>query len=784
MMNANTSNKKSEQVKRALFSLLLIGLINLSAMAQSTKYTISGTLKDKKTGETVIGGIVQVLELKGVGVATNEYGFYSITLAQGKYTIVVSSMGYKKISKPIDLDKNTTFNILLEEDAAVMDEVEITAEKKDERITNAQGSMEKLDVKEIAKIPVFAGEKDIIKTLQLTPGIKSGGDGNAGLYVRGGGADQNLILLDEAPVYNASHLLGFFSTFNSDAIKDVTVYKGGMPSQYGGRLSSVLDIKMNDGNNQKYHVGGGIGIIASRLSIEGPIKKDNGSFLITGRRTYADLFLKATKDFKDTKLYFYDLNLKANYRINDKNRIFVSGYFGQDKIGLSTFGINWGNATATLRWNSILSPKLFSNTSLIYSNFNYKLFFDSDGTEISVNSKIRDYNLKQDFSYIFNPRSTLRFGFNVIHHTVTPGQVETNDNTRSFPKLQDRYALDNALYISHDWKPFAKLSIISGLRLVNFNNLGDGNFYSYDKDGKVTATTYYEKNKVVKSYTNIEPRLSMAYVLGKTNSLKASYARNVQNLHLISNSTASTPTDLWLTSSNNVKPEISDQVSLGYFQNFKENKYEFSAEVYYKDLQNQIDYRNGANTRANDKIEGELLFGKGRAYGIELFIKKKFGKFNGWVGYTLSRTEKQIEGINKGDWYAAKQDRTHDISLVGIYDFNKKWSLSSSWVFNTGNAVTFPNGKYTVDGQTQYLYSERNGSRMPNYHRLDIGLTWYKKKTEKFESSWNFSIYNTYARENAWIITFRDKEDDPSKTEAVQTSLFKIIPSVTYNFKF
>jgi hypothetical protein len=769
---------------KSIWSTFVLLLLTIAASAQSSKYTISGTIKDKNTGETVIGGIVQVLELKGVGAITNEYGFYSITLAQGKYTIAVASMGYKKINKPIDLDKNTTFNIALEDEANVLGEVEITAEKKDNNVTNAQAGVEKLDVREIAKIPVFAGEKDIIKTLQLTPGIKSGGDGNAGFYVRGGAADQNLVLLDEAPVYNASHLLGFFSTFNSDAIKDVTVYKGGMPSQYGGRLSSVLDVKMNDGNDQKYHVGGGIGVIASRLNFQGPIVKDKGSFLITGRRTYVDAFLKATKDFNDVSLYFYDLNLKANYKINDKNRIYASGYFGQDKIGLSSFGINWGNGTGTLRWNSIISPKLFSNTSFIYSNFNFKISINSDASSIDINSKIRDFNLKQDFTYIFTPRSSVKFGFNSIHHTVTPGQIESTDNSQNFSKLQDRYGLENAAYVSHDWKPTEKLSIVYGLRATAFTAIGDGNFYTYNTEGVATDTTYFGKNKIVKNYVNLEPRLSASYLLGKNNSIKTGYARNVQNLHLLSNSTASTPTDLWIMSSKNVKPEISDQLSLGYYQNFKDNMYEFSTEIYYKDMQNQIDYKNGANTRANDKIESELLFGKGRAYGIELFFKKKYGRFNGWVGYTLSRTEKQIDGINNGDWYAAKQDRTHDVSVVGIYDFSKKWSASASWVFNTGNAVTFPSGKYNVDGQTQYLYTERNGYRMPNYHRLDLGVTWFNKKTEKFESSWNFSCYNLYGRQNAWTITFRENENDKSKTEAVQTALFRWVPSVTYNFKF
>ncbi|HEY1040709.1 MAG TPA: TonB-dependent receptor, partial [Bacteroidia bacterium] len=405
-------------------------------------------------------------------------------------------------------------------------------------------------------------------------------------------------------------------------------------------------------------------------------------------------------------------------------------------------------------------------------------------TELNIKSKIRDYNFKEDFTYIVNPRNNIKFGINSIHHTVTPGQVETSDDTQNFVKLQDRYAWENAVYASHDWKATEKLSIIYGLRLTSFSAIGEGDFYTYNSEGSAIDTTHYDKNKAVKNYLNLEPRFSASYMLGKTNSIKTGYARNVQNLHLISNSTASTPTDLWIMSSANVKPEISDQISLGYYQNFKDNLYEFSTEIYYKEMQNQIDYRNGANTRANDKIEGELLYGDGRAYGIEFFLKKKYGKFNGWIGYTLSRTEKKIEGINNGEWYAAKQDRTHDVSIVGIYDFNKKWSLSASWVFNTGSAVTFPSGKYTVDGQTYYLYTERNGYRMPNYHRMDVGVTWYKKKTEKFESNWNFSCSNVYGRQNAYTISFRQKENDPTKTEAVQTSLFRWIPSVTYNFKF
>jgi hypothetical protein len=507
--------------------------------------------------------------------------------------------------------------------------------------------------------------------------------------------------------------------------------------------------------------------------------------MISGRRTYADVFLKLTDDFKDNRLYFYDLNLKANYKINDKNRVFLSGYFGQDNLGLGElFGINWGNATGTIRWNSVLSPKLFSNTSFIFSNYNYKIAINSGTLAVDIRSKIQDFNLKQDFTYIINPSNKLKFGVNAIHHTITPGQIESDDPNFAFEELQDRYAWENSGYVSHEWNPSERLSFIYGLRATNFSLMGAGEFYSFDSLGIVSQTTTFNKGEIVQNYFNLEPRFTSSFMIDKSSSLKLGYARNVQNLHLISNSTSSTPTDLWIPSSANVKPEISDQLSLGYFRNFYDNRYELSVEAYYKDMQNQVDYKDGASTIANDKVEGELLYGKGRAYGVELFFKKKYGRFNGWISYTLSRTEKQIDGINNSNWYAARQDRTHDVSLVGIYDINDKLSISATWVFYTGSAVTFPSGKYYIDGNIQWLYTERNGYRMPNYHRLDLSVTYYNKKTDKFESSWNFGIYNAYARENAWTISFRESETDPTKTEAVQIALFRLVPSITYNFKF
>ncbi len=769
------------------FTLLLCGACVTDTFAQKN-YTLSGYIKDSKTGEELIGAVVVIKEIPATGVSTNAYGFFSITLPEGNYTVSVQYLGYELNSQQISLKQNIKQNITLKEKSNQLKEVEVTAEKKNENITSTQMGVEKLDMKEIKNIPVLFGEKDVLKTLQLLPGIKSAGEGNSGFYVRGGAADQNLIFLDEATVYNASHLLGFFSVFNSDAIKDVTVYKGGEPAEYGGRLASVLDIKMNDGNDKKFGVSGGIGLISSRLNIEGPIVKEKGSFIVSARRTYADVFLKLSSDTTVNKaiLYFYDINAKANYRINDKNRIFLSGYFGQDVLGFgTTFGINWGNATGTLRWNHLFSEKLFCNTSAIFSNYAYRININFGGSPISIISRIQDYNLKQDYEYFVSSKNKIKFGFNSIYHQIIPGAI-TADATSRISKLHlpNKYGLENAVYVSQQHKPFQKFSFEYGARLTSFSLLGPGDIYTYNTDGTTLDTMVYNSGKIVKTYLNVEPRITLNYVINQQNSVKASYGRNTQNLHLISNSTSGNPTDLWIPSSNNVKPEIADQVSLGYFRNFKENQFEFSSEIYYKDMQNQVDYKNGAQLNFNANIESQLLYGKGRAYGLELLLKKKIGKFNGWISYTLSRTERLIEGINNSNYYPAKQDRTHDIAVVGIYELSPKWTFSATWVYYTGNAVTFPSGKYMVGGQIVNYYTERNGYRMPAYHRLDLGATWQRKKTEKYESSWTFSIYNAYARENAYSITFEPDPSDPTKTQAVQTTLFRLVPAITYNFKF
>jgi hypothetical protein len=750
-------------------------------------HTISGTVKDINTGETLIGASLSLLENPQSGSVSNKYGFYSVSAPTNNYTLIASFLGYKNDTLKISLQHDIMRSIELVPEGTKLKEVVVNASSSD-NITRTLTGVQKVSVEEIKNVPVLFGEKDILKTIQLLPGIKSGGDGSSGFFVRGGAADQNLILLDEATVYNASHLLGFFSTFNSDAIKDVTVYKGDMPAQYGGRLSSLLDIQMNDGNDKNYKVSGGIGIISSRLNFEGPIVKNKGSFIISARRTYADLFLKLSKDTSVNKsiLYFYDINAKANYQFGEKNRLFLSGYFGQDDLGYGTqFGINWGNTTATLRWNHIFNNKLFSNTSFVYSNYDYKIKINQTTNNLIILSKIKDFSIKTDLQYYQGNKNKINFGFNLIHHVFTPGTIQVSETSSYNPlTLEKRYALDGSIYVSDEWSPSAKVNLNTGLRLISFSVIGPGSFFSYDKNGNVKDTSTYASGEIVKSYLNLQPRFAATYQLNNESSLKFSYSRNVQNLHLLSNSTGSNPTDVWIPSSNNVSPEISDQISAGYYRNIDQNKYEFSAEVYYKFLQNQIDYKNGALLVANETVESQLLYGKGKAYGLELFAKKKYGKLTGWISYTLSRTERLIDGINNNSWYPNNQDQTHNIAIVAMYKANKKWTLSADFVYNTGNAVTWPSGKYRINDNTVFYYTERNGYRMPPYNRLDISATLQGRQTEKFEGSWTFSVYNVYGRENPYFIQFQNDPANPQKTQAVQYSLFRWVPSITYNFKF
>jgi hypothetical protein len=768
--------------------LFLIPLLLIHVARAQTRFTVSGTVKEKKSGELMIGCTIYLLEIPKSGTISNSYGFYSISAPAGSYTMIASFAGYRQDTVQVTLDKNMTLVIEMEQKTTELQEVVVSSKKRNENVIRPLAGVQKLSVSDIKNVPVIFGEKDVLKTIQLLPGVKAAGEGNSGFYVRGGAADQNLILLDEATVYNPAHLLGFFSAFNSDAIKDLTLYKGAMPAEYGGRLSSVVDIKMNDGNNKDYHVSGGLGLIASRLTVEGPIVKDRGSFIVSARRTYADVFLKLSPDstVNNNSLYFYDLNMKANYTFNQNNRLYLSGYFGKDVFGIGgQFSIDYGNSTGTVRWNHVFNSRLFSNTSFIYSNYNYNIELTSNGNNLLLKSKIEDLSLKQDFQYYVSSSSKINFGFQVTRHIISPAVLNATPGSNfNSIDIQKNYSFENAAYLNHEYAATDKIRFSYGLRFSSFIVTGPGTFNTYDSAGDITQTKSYENGQIVSGYFNLEPRFSVSIQTTESSSVKASYTRNVQNLHLLSNSATSNPTDLWIPSSPNVKPEIADQVSLGYYRNFRDNNYEFSTEVYYKTMQNQIDYKNGAELRANQNVESQLLFGQGRAYGLELFLKKKTGRFTGWISYTLSKTEIQINGINHNDWYPARQDQTNNIALVGVYQLSKKWTISANWVYNTGTPATFPSGKYQVDGQTTFYYTERNAYRMPDYNRLDFAATLEGKKHKKWQSSWTFSLYNVYGRENAYAITFRNDPDDPSKTQALQTSLFRWVPSVTYNFKF
>ncbi len=763
--------------KTAIHILLLFVTTLLSAQS---KYTISGMVKEKSSGETLIGVNVTVAESPGIGVTTNEYGFYSLSLPRGKYTLRFTYIGYAPEAIPVELNTPITLNANLS-DGVSLQEIIVSAKREDDNLTNAAMGTEVLNMRTATKIPVLFGEKDLVKTIQLMPGLKSTGEGSNGFSVRGGATDQNLILLDEAPVYNASHLLGVFSTFNSDAIKDATIIKGNSPAQFGSRLSSVLDVKMKEGNNRNFQTSGGIGLISSRLTVEGPIQKDKSSFIISGRRTYADLFARLSSDLKDVKLYFYDLNIKANLAVNARNKIYFSSYFGKDVLAASNiFGSNWGNATGTLRWNSVLSSKLFSNTSFIYSNYDFNVGFQGDGSDVNFNSNIKDINLKQDFSFYPNARNTLRFGFNAIHHTITPTRAEGPDIEAD---KNSRKAIEGAVYLSNSFRASDRLNFEYGLRLSAYTLMGGDTYHIY-KENKLVGSKELAEGKAGKTYYHPEPRISANYRINNTSSLKLGYARNTQNLHLMSNSTGGSPTDQWIGNSYNIRPEVADQFSLGFSKNFAGNRYELTAETYYKTMQNQIDYRDGADINTVADVESELLYGKGRAYGLEVLLRKNQGRLTGWLGYTLSKTERKIDGINNNEWYNAKYNRTHDLSIVGIYTLTPRWTLSGTFVYTTGNAVTFPTGKYVLNDMLVYQYGRRNADRMPATHRLDLSATYELPSRGRWQSSWSFGMYNVYGRQNPYSIEFKENKDNPQQIDAVQTSLFRWIPSISYNFKF
>lgn len=771
----------TSKIFKLLVPLLFICFLSF---AQQT-FKISGRVKS--SDGAIEAATIHIVEEKR-NIMTDSLGYYEVELKAGNYTFLISAVGMNSLRKSVKANKNHEVDFQLEDSANNLDEIVISTTRDDRSLASPQMGAERLTMKTIKNIPLIFGERDVMKAIQLLPGIKSAGEGGAGIYVRGGAADQNLVLMDDVPVYNAAHLLGFFSTFNPDAVEDITVYKTGMPSQYGGRLSSVLDIKMRQGDAEKFSASGGIGLISSKLTLEGPIQKEKSSFLVSARRTYVDALLRLSPDstINQNTMYFYDINGRADFQLGENDKLVFSGYLGSDKLGIAkTFGLTWGNAIASAQWKHLYSSKLNSTTTASFTRYQNKIQINTGIDNVQIYSQLNDWALKHNFFWQASDKNLVKFGFNSIYHKVTPGEI-SSEGASSYNSVnyQKRFSLENAIFASSDWQATDKLNIGFGVRLTGFSVLGGGDFLTVDPNGNVINSTYYKKGEVVKTYLNFEPRLSLSYLLNEQSSVKASYVRNAQNMHMISNSTSSRPSDKWLPSSLMVKPEVSDQFAVGYYRNLFNNAFELNVESYYKSMDNQIDYRDGAETFNSDNIETQLLYGIGRAYGLEVLFKKKKGDFTGWLSYTLSKTERQIDGINGGNWYNARQDRTHEVALVGSYQLNKRWSLSASWIYYTGDAITFPTGKYNMDGQVFFYYTDRNTYRMPSYHRLDLGANLQLKKRKNFSSELSFSLYNAYGRKNAYTITFREAENDPSRTEVVRTTLFQFLPSVSYNFKF
>jgi hypothetical protein len=790
--------------------MMMMGLATLQTQAQqdsipaqtkqARRYTISGYVKDAFTGETMIGATIAV---KGIakGITTNQYGFYSITLAQGKYTLVVSYVGYKAQSIVLPLYADTSLTIAVSPGVATSEEVVVTSRKRDNNVKTPQMGKVTLPIEQIKSVPQFLGEVDLLKVVQLLPGVRNAGEASAGIYVRGGGADQNLIMLDDAVVYNTGHLFGFFSIFNSDAIKNVSLIKGGMPAQYGGRLSSVLDISMKEGNNQKMQVEGGIGLIASRLSIQGPLKKNKASFILSGRRTYVDAltkpFISKSSQFYGSGYYFYDLNAKMNYQFSDKDRLYLSGYFGRDVFdfvnGKQSLNVRipWGNATGTLRWNHVFNKKLFANTTAVYNDYRFKFSASQNNFDVTLASGIRDLNLKQDFDFYPYANHKIKFGGQYTFHRFTPSVVSGRQDSVEFNPLnaQVKYAREFALYVQDNWEITPAFSINAGLRFAGFTQVGPFKRFTTDADGNRTDSIEYGKGKAVRTYNGLEPRLTLRYSINDETSIKGSVTRNLQYIHLVSNSGSTLPTDLWVPSTYLVKPQISWLYSVGLFKNFNKNTYETSVELYYKKMSNQIEYKEGYTPNTLDDTENSFVFGDGWSYGSEFFINKVKGRFTGWIGYTLSWTWRKFPDLNFGEKYPAKFDRRHDLSVVGIYELSKRWKLSGNFVFGSGNAATLPQRFYIMGGVLSQEYSRINEYRLPAYHRIDLSAIYSPKKNErrKWKSEWVFSVYNVYSRQNPYFIYY-DQEgsayNGTLKVQAKQVSIFPIIPSVTWNFKF
>jgi hypothetical protein len=755
---------------------------------EQSKITISGFVSDTENGERLAGVTVYENRLK-TGTTTNAYGFYSLTIPAGEYDLKYTSIGYSATAMKGNSSADLTLNVTMKSSETALGEVIVEGKRANENVRSAEMSVVKLDIKTIRAVPSLLGEVDLVKVIQLLPGVLSASEGSTGFSVRGGSSDQNLIMLDEATVYNASHLMGFFSVFNNDAVKNVTLYKGDIPAAYGGRLSSLLDVQMKDGNSRKIGVTGSVGTISSKLTIEGPVIRDRTTFLVAGRRTYADLFLpfSTDKNVRNNKLYFYDLNIKLSHIINQKNRLFLSGYAGRDVFKNKYSGIGFGNTTASLRWNHLLSPKLFSNLSLIFSEYNYEIGTpDNEPTSFRWDSRLRDYSLRYDFTHFVSGNHKLRYGISTMFHQFYPGSVKGTGSNSLYTDfiLPSGYALEHSFYISDDFTVTDKLSLSYGLRLTAFQNIGPATIYNYDSSHNPADSTVYRSWKVFRTYFRPEPRLTLTRMFNNQSSFKASYAHTAQFVTLAQNSTAGTPLNIWFPATPNVKPQVSDQFSAGYFRNFNKNLYEASVEVYYKKINDLIDFRDHAELFLNPYLEGELRIGHGYSYGVETLIRKNEGRLTGWISYTWSRSFRLVPEINEGKRYCSPYDKPHSVNVVASYEITRRLVASATWVYATGIPVTFPTGRAVIGNAIIPVYSDRNAYRMPDYHRLDLSLTIKSRSDRKWHSEWNFSVYNAYNRHNAWAINFVSDQTDPNKTYAEKTYLFSIIPAITYNIRF
>ena len=769
--------------------LLLFLMIFFVSVGQEKRFTISGTVTDSQDGEDIIGANIYVPKLR-TGTATNSYGFFSLSLPEGNYEIEVKFLGYESQTIRVNLIENRKIDIKLKTSTTQLGEVIVTGEQKNHNIVTPEMSVQRLTSKTIKAIPAMMGEVDIIKAIQLLPGVQSVSEGTSSFSVRGGGHDQNLILFDEATVYNASHLMGFFSVFNNDIVKDVKLYKGDIPAIYGGRLSSLMEIHSKDGNNQSFAGCGGIGTISSRLMLEGPIAPGKASFLVAGRRSYADIFLPFAQDesLHDTRLYFYDLNLKLNYRVNTKNRFFLSGYLGYDLFANNIAEMGFGNKTFSARWNRIIAPRLFSNFTFVGSQYDYLIgVYLNEHVAQNWKSKIVDYGVKADFSFLINPQNSIHFGYNYTYHIYFPGKgggVGDNTIIRKF-ELPQKFAGDHAVYISNQTTLFDRLAIRYGLRFSAFQNIGNGEKEYLLQNYEIVDSAIYKKGQIYHTQWRLEPRLSFNFIINDEHSVKLSYSRTAQYIQLASNSAAGSPFDMWFQVSQNIKPQLNDQVALGYFRNFANDMYESSIEVYYKDMKHVVDFKDRASIMANSHIDTELRFGTGNAYGTELLLRKNKGDFTGWISYTYSRSFRKIDEINDGNSYRSPYDRPNNVSIVLNYEMRPRLTLSATWVYATGIPVTYPTGRFEIEGTYVPIYSKRNEYRYPDYHRLDVAATWKLSKPEKrFSHELNFSLYNAYGRKNPWTIFFQQEEDNQNVTYAEMLYLFYFVPSVTWNFSF